>query len=122
MPQDNIATKKKAVKRFDLWTKVGVDIEKEILERRKWVMYKTIPEWMIKNKGEKIFAAPSKEFFSFVTDQVNAYVHDQKEPPAEIAPAIMNIADDHMDGREPVIRAGDYISIQNYMRAKKLIK
>jgi hypothetical protein len=39
-----------------------------------------------------------------------------KAPPKEIAAAIMNITDDLLSGREPVLRAGDYIQLQNYMR------
>jgi hypothetical protein len=40
-------------------------------------------------------------------------------PPEEIAPTIMNLADDFAAGRQMCIRAGDYIAIQNYMRKGK---
>jgi len=50
---------------------------------------------------------------------MNAYLHDGKMPPAEIAPAIMNLIDDQKSGRDMALRAGDYISLQNYMRKGK---
>ena len=65
-----------------------------------------------------ISARPKKEFFQTIVDHTNAYLFESKEPPAEIATAIKNIADDHLNGREIVIRAGDYASIQNYVRNK----
>jgi hypothetical protein len=61
---------------------------------------------------------PSKEFLQAVVDHTNAYLFENTEPPAEIAPAIKNISDDYVGGREMIFRAGDYISIQNYIRNK----
>jgi len=43
------------------------------------------------------------------------------KPPAEIASVVMNIADDILSEREPVIRAGDYIQLQEYMRQKRIL-
>ena len=43
---------------------------------------------------------------------------EEKMPPADIAPAILNMADDYIAGREVAIRAGDYISIQNHIRKR----
>jgi hypothetical protein len=47
---------------------------------------------------------------------VKAYMEDGKMPPDEIAPAILNMADDYMSGRQVAVRAGDYIALQNFMR------
>ena len=37
-------------------------------------------------------------------------------PPAQIAPVIFNMLDDYAAGREVVIRTGNYISIQAFLR------
>lgn len=47
---------------------------------------------------------------------VNAYLNEGTMPPAAIAPAILNMADDVMAGRQVAVRAGDYIAIQNFVR------
>lgn len=94
--------------------------KKDIIDRRTWVMYKVIPDWDRRIiDALKVHATPDKEFHQFVTDKVNAYIFKEEAPPAEIASAIINIADDHLNGRTPVIRAGDYISIQNYLRGMR---
>ncbi len=45
-----------------------------------------------------------------------AYIEKGEMPPADIAPAILNMADDYLAGRQVAIRAGDYIAIHNHMR------
>jgi hypothetical protein len=50
---------------------------------------------------------------------MNAFLQEGKMPPEEIAPAIMNLVDDQTSGRDMVMRAGDYISLQNYLRKAK---
>lgn len=57
-------------------------------------------------------------FLKEVQTHVKALLLDQKEPPAAIASVIHNFADDIAAGREVTIRAGDYITMQNYLRAK----
>ena len=61
---------------------------------------------------------PDASFNKAVTSYVKEYVEKGKMPPEAIAPAIMNLADDFASGREMNIRAGDYISIQNYLRKR----
>ncbi len=88
-----------------------------------------VPWWwkvayLIVNDGIQDIVAKLKnpideKFNQFVTKQLQAYINDNKMPPAEIAPAIMNLADDFAAGREMTIRAGDYIAIQGYMRKGK---
>ncbi len=85
------------------------------------VMYLVIPEKMIKKYLDLAKVGPTEKFQQMVREQVLAYIHEGKEPPAEIAAAVMNIGDDMMAGRDPVIRAGDYISLMNYARSKKLV-
>jgi hypothetical protein len=66
-----------------------------------------------------IETAPDERFNELVTEHVNAYIQDGKMPPTEIAPAIMNLADDLMAGRKMSMRAGDYISLQQFARQNK---
>jgi len=94
-----------------------IRIPTEIEDRSDWVKYFTIPYWHDRVIDNEIIASGLDKRFNEVTEKyVNAYIFDKKEPPAEIAGAIMNIADDVLNGREPVLRAGDYISIQNYIK------
>lgn len=81
--------------------------------------YKTYPDWQRRIIEGMINIKPSKEFGEFVMEQVNAYVFEKREPPKQIAPAIMNIADDYLNNREVVIRSGDYLSLQSYRRDMK---
>lgn len=97
-------------------------------DRKNWIKYLVIPDFYDKlrehtntgNFGEQFGAVVEgnfgKQFEEVVETHVNAYLIDKKEPPSEIAAAIMNIGDDILDGREPVLRAGDYISIQNFIK------
>lgn len=93
-------------------------IAKEILKRKDWVKYKTIPEWHGRIiDGHILTGDAGKEFNDVVNKYVNDYIFKKKMPPAEIATAIMNIADDYLDNRELVLKAGDYIALQNFVRA-----
>lgn len=73
----------------------------------------------IKDIADKFKNPIDQRFNEFVTKYLEAYVSDNKMPPAEIAPTIMNLADDFAAGRQMTIRAGDYIAIQGYMRKGK---
>jgi hypothetical protein len=66
--------------------------------------------------AELIEIKPDDRFSEVVTELVSAYVEKGKMPPDEIAPAILNLADDLMAGRKMSIRAGDYIAIQSHLR------
>jgi hypothetical protein len=85
------------------------------------VMYLVIIDKLIKKHIELVKVGPTEKFQQMVREQVLAYVHEGKEPPAEIAGAVMNLGDDLMAGRDPVIRAGDYIALMNYGRTNKLV-
>lgn len=88
------------------------------LDRSDWVKYKTIPNWHGKVAGDILQTDVPKVFIDTVEKYVNAYIFDKKVPPTQISAAIMNIADDVLSNREPVVRAGDYIAIQNFIREK----
>jgi hypothetical protein len=91
-----------------------VKLSKWILDRRTWVMYLIIPD--IGHLGELVSIPVDDRFYEVVNKHMEAYINNQEIPPGEIAPAIMNMADDYLSGRQMTIRAGDYIAIQNYMR------
>ena len=56
------------------------------------------------------------EFERVTFGYAKAYIEKGEMPPAEIAPAILNMADDYMSGRPVTIRAGDYIAVHNHLR------
>lgn len=99
--------------------RVRVAIPAWIIERKIMVMYLNINGDVSKEFNEMIQMAPEKKFYEFVAKHVNAYLQDGVMPPAEIAPAIMNLMDDYKSGRSMTLRAGDYISLQNYLRKGK---
>jgi hypothetical protein len=79
-------------------------------------MYLVVDETILKNYGELIKRAPDDAFFNMVEKHINAYMEKGVMPPAEIAPAILNAVDDMRAGRKIALRAGDYISLQNYIK------
>jgi hypothetical protein len=48
-----------------------------------------------------------------------AYLQKGVKPPATIAPAILNMADDYLSNETLDLRPGDHFAIQNYLRRKK---
>lgn len=96
---------------------IRVQIPKIIFDRSDWVKYLVVVDWHSRVFKEELFEAiTTEEFNKFVFEHVNAYIHEKKAPPKAIANAIMNITDDILSNRDPVIRAGDYIQLQNFMR------
>jgi hypothetical protein len=59
---------------------------------------------------------------TFVAEQVNVFLKEDKLPAKEIQGPILNIAEDFIAGRPLVFRAGDYIALQNYRREIGKIK
>jgi hypothetical protein len=86
-----------------------------VLDRRTWVMYLIINE-KIRDLGKYVELKPDAKFEAYVTKHVKAYVEKNVMPPNEIAGAILNIADDQIAGRPMMLRAGDYIALQNFYR------
>jgi len=89
-----------------------------VLERWILVAYLII-NWDMKKLGDMVKAKPQKDFFEVVAQHMTAYLKDGTMPPADIAPAILNLADDHLAGRPISLRAGDYIAIQNHIRQSR---
>lgn len=95
---------------------ISVKVSDWLLERRQRIMYLVI-NWDIKQLGRQVRVKPEADFNAVISKYVTRYVDDGKMPPADIAPAILNLADDYIAGREVSIRAGDYITIQNHIRS-----
>jgi hypothetical protein len=89
-----------------------------ILERWILVAYLII-NWRVKDLAERVQIAPERKFYSVVAKYMKSYLKDGVMPPEDIAPAILNIADDYMAGNSLNVRAGDYISIQNHIRGMR---
>ena len=64
----------------------------------------------------KIIDGSDSGFNNFIQKNVKNYLETGKIPPSAIKAPILNIAEDIIAGREPVIRAGDYIALQNAYR------
>lgn len=89
-----------------------------IWDRWIWVAYLIInPD--LKGLADKIKISPSKEFYATINKHIRAYVDGGVMPPDDIAPAILNLADDYLAGRQMNLRAGDYIVIQNHLRKSR---
>jgi len=88
-----------------------------VLERWIVVAYLII-NWRVKDLVERIRIRPDKEFYTVVYRHLQAYVNEGVMPPDDIAPAILNLADDYMAGNHLNLRAGDYIAIQNHIRKR----
>jgi hypothetical protein len=93
-------------------------IKPSIIDRKDWVKYLSVRDILAEKYGGLIEVNLSKQFVTVLSETLNDHMFNNKMPPDEIAPAILNIADDILSGREPVLRAGDYISLQNYVRSQ----
>ena len=78
-----------------------------------------IINWRIKELVEKIQVEPGMEFYKVASKYLSDYVYNDTMPPDEIAPTILNLAEDFMAGKPVNFRVGDYIAIQNYIRQGK---
>lgn len=86
-----------------------------VIERWIKVAYLII-NWRVKGLSDRILVSPERSFYDLTSKYLRAYIDDGEMPPEDIAPAILNMADDYIAGREMNLRAGDYIAIQNHMR------
>ena len=86
-----------------------------VLERWILVAYLII-NWDLGHLAEFVKIRPEREFYEVTAKWLNAYVNQNEMPPDDIAPAILNMADDYMAGRQINLRAGDYIAIQTHLR------
>jgi hypothetical protein len=69
--------------------------------------------------GNLIETRIGKEFQAPMENYLLAYLQKGVKPPAAIAPAILNMADDYLNGRTMDLRAGDYFAIQRHFNLKK---
>ena len=99
------------------FTKMFVDVKK-IIDRRDIIKYLVLVNWHLKEHAGILEKLPNEAFDKFVAEQLNNYLVG-KQPPAAIASAVMNIADQHLSGGEVTLRAGDYIAFMNEYRKAK---
>jgi hypothetical protein len=93
---------------------MNVVLSESIWKRKWWIMYLVIADDLFDKNKIDINISPEFEALTFRYAQ--AYIQKGEMPPADIAPAILNMADDFMAGRQVGVRAGDYIAIQNHLR------
>ena len=60
--------------------------------------------------------APNEQFKTVVQGYLTGYLDKGVTPPADIAPAIMNMADDVLSGREVTLKTGDYVALQMHVQ------
>ena len=77
-----------------------------ILERWILVAYLII-NWRVKDLAERVQIAPDKRFYAVVAKYMRGYLKDGQMPPDDVAPAILNIADDYMAGATLNLRPGN---------------
>jgi hypothetical protein len=87
-----------------------------VLDRRIWVYYLIIPELIKEHWNDLIEVRPDERFYAVLNEHVQAYIQKGVAPPDSIRSVVMNVADDVMAEREVVLRAGDYIAMQNFIR------
>lgn len=89
------------------------------LVERWWRVAYKIPPMLDARLSELIEIRPDAKFDKAVGGFLRGVLEEGKMPPAEIAPAILNMAEDFVNGREMVIKTGDYIAIQGFLRQGK---
>jgi hypothetical protein len=97
-------------------TRVWVEIPK--IPKKDWVKYLVLIDWHHDKLGDIVKGQPSEKFNEFVMATLQAYLDQSKMPSAAIMPAIMNLAEDQLAGREMTLRAGDYVALQQEFRGK----
>lgn len=84
-----------------------------------WIVAYLIPPFLKEHFADVVRVPPDERFNEVVDSHTRAFVEKGVMPPEDIAPAILNIANDLMAGRQATIRTGDYIAIQNHIRRAK---
>jgi hypothetical protein len=80
------------------------------------IAYLIVVDKLLSRLGRVIEVRPSEKFQEVVSTHVRAYLDKGVMPPEGIAGPILNLADDIMAGRQPTLRAGDYITVQNFVK------
>ncbi|MFX0203625.1 MAG: hypothetical protein ACFFCW_46600 [Candidatus Hodarchaeota archaeon] len=99
-------------------SRIRLAIPEWIVKRWCLVCYLII-NWKIEDLVKQIQVEPSSEFYRVAAEYLYEYAHNNKMPPDEIAPAIINLGEDYLAGKPVQFRPGDYILIQNYIRKHK---
>jgi hypothetical protein len=99
-------------------TKIDLRIPEWVVERWCIVCYLVI-NWRVTDLVKQAQVKPGKEFYKVVAKHMYDYVYKDTMPPKEIAPAILNAAEDFIAGNPVKFRAGDYIAVQNYLRGHR---
>lgn len=98
-----------------MFERMAVAISEWMIPRWWLVAYK-IPPMLRDDLLEMVRVPLDEQFEGLVSKWVTAVVREGATPPADIAPAIYNLANDLLSGRELMIRTGDYIAIQQHLR------
>jgi hypothetical protein len=93
---------------------INVVLHESIWKRKYWLMYLVIADDFFDKHQINVNVTPEFEAATF--KYAKAYIEKGEMPPADIAPAILNMADDFMAGRQVAVRAGDYIAVHNHLR------
>lgn len=97
-----------------------VDMEVIIDEvTKRWckVCYLVI-NWRIDELVKRAEVRIPPEFYKEMAEYLYAYVYEDQMPPEEIAPTILNVADDFVRGEPVRFRAGDYVAVQDFLRSR----
>lgn len=80
------------------------------------VAYKILP-MLAKQYSDLLEPELGERFGKVIGGLINDAL-EGKTLPDDIAPTILNLTNDLVNGREMIIRTGDYIAIQNHLRRK----
>jgi hypothetical protein len=83
-----------------------------------WRVAYLIPPFLRKDLSELVQIPVGEKFQNVIEEHTKAFIEKGVEPPREIAGVIYNIADDLQHGREAILRAGDYIAVQSFIKRK----
>jgi hypothetical protein len=76
---------------------------------------------IVNERSERYFqdfeVRTGKRFDAVVAGHLNAYLEKGTIPPEAISAPILNLADEYLAGKSMTLRAGDYVALQNYIRA-----
>jgi hypothetical protein len=97
----------------------AVKFQKAIIDRDILVRYLVVIDWPNERLGDIVKVSPTSEFNKYIAQMLNTYINKNTIPDMEIAPAIMNMADDYLTGNEIVLKAGDYYALQTHFRNMK---
>jgi hypothetical protein len=75
--------------------RIAFSVPEWVLERWILVAYLII-NWRAKDLADRIQVRPDKRFYEVVAKHLHAYVQEGVMPPDDIAPAVLNLADDYM--------------------------